>query len=363
MFGREKTITITFTNRTIVRVVVIAALSVLGLALLGKIAHALTLIFIAFFLAIALNPAVSWIARHFKRESRVHATGIAYIIVVLLLAGFLALIVPPLVRQTNTFARNLPANVEHYTNKDSSLMRFVRDHHLEDEINQATNKLKDNLDNIGGSIISTAGRAWGVVLSTLAVLVMTFMMLVEGPYWLERFWAMQDPTQLEKRKHVAQRMYRVITRYVNGQLLIALIAGFFALIALLISSTLLNESINAVVYALIITLTGLIPMFGNLLGAIIVVILCAFTSLPLAIIMGIFFLVYQQIENSTIQPHIQAKQNELTPLLVFIAALIGISFGGILGAFVAIPVAGCIRVFITEFYGHKLNFRTKKSKA
>jgi predicted PurR-regulated permease PerM len=65
--------------------------------------------------------------------------------------------------------------------------------------------------------------------------------------------------------------------------------------------------------------------------------------------MGIFFLVYQQIENISIQPYIQSKKNELSPLLVFIAALCGIGLGGLLGGFIAIPLAACMRIFLHDY--------------
>ena len=104
-------------------------------------------------------------------------------------------------------------------------------------------------------------------------------------------------------------------------------------------------------------------MFGATIGAIIVVALCALASWPLALVMAVFFLVYQQIENATIQPGIQARQNELTPLLVFMAALIGIGLGGILGAFIAIPIAGCLRVWIVEYYGDRFSVNPKNIKA
>lgn len=145
-------------------------------------------------------------------------------------------------------------------------------------------------------------------------------------------------------------MYLVITGFVNGQLVVASIAAFFALIAMLIASNILNVSVNAVGLAGVVCLTGLIPMFGNAAGSLIVVAVCALTSLPLAIVMALFFLVYQQIENMTIQPVIQSRKSELTPLIVFIAALIGLSFGGLLGAIVAIPAAGCLKVLLNDYY-------------
>lgn len=96
-------------------------------------------------------------------------------------------------------------------------------------------------------------------------------------------------------------------------------------------------------------------MIGNTLGAVIVVLVCALTSFPLAIAMAVFFLVYQQLENVTIQPYIQSRKNELTPLLVFIAALCGIGLGGLIGGFVAIPLAACIRLLAKDAYQHRLD--------
>ena len=78
--------------------------------------------------------------------------------------------------------------------------------------------------------------------------------------------------------------------------------------------------------------------------------LCLFASTGLALGMTVFFLLYQQVENATLQPYIQAKSNNLTPLIVFVAALVGAQLGGLLGALAAIPIAGCIRVVIDEYY-------------
>lgn len=350
----NKAIQISFSNKTILRVVIVVVVSVLALLFINRIAHPLTLIFISAFLAIALNPAVSYIAKRLKSKSRVRATGVAYLIVVALLVGFIWLVVPPMVKQSVNFIQDLPANAEELKNNDTAIVRFINRYNLESELTKAANGIKDNFDDVGKSAVTTASRVGSVIVSILTVFVLTFMMLVEGPYWIDRVWKLQDPKKVGKRKRAAAHMYKVITGYVNGQLLIALIAGFFSFIVMIIASKILGVSINAAVYASIVTVMGLIPMIGNTIAAVIIVLLCAFTSIPLALIMLVFFVLYQQIENVTLQPYIQSKSNELTPLLVFVAAIIGVGFGGFLGALVAIPLVGCIKVFVTEFYGDKL---------
>lgn len=358
----QNKVTINIEYRTIVRVVVIGVLSIIGLSLLTKIGHTLALIFISFFLAVALNPVVSWISRHLKSKSRVRATGAAYVMVLLVIAGFLGLVVPTVVNQTSTFIKSLPATYAEYTNEDSAVNRFIKDYDLEDDISRATEDFKNKFQDVGDSALSTASAITSFLLSLLIVLAMTFFMLVEGPDWLKYIWSLQDPEDVPHRRKTLYKMYGVVTGYVNGQLLVALIAGTISLFALLAGNAIFGGDINAVVYALIVTITALIPMFGATIGSAIVVILCSFTSLPLAIAMAIFFMIYQQLENVTIQPLIQSWQSQLTPLIVFIAALIGIGFGGILGAFVAIPIAGCIKVLAVEHFSHKLKAHAEKPK-
>lgn len=359
---RDKKITVSFTYRTIIRIVIIGVLSILVVAFITKIAHILALIFISAFLAVALNPAVSWISKHLKSKSRVRATGVAYLMVLLLISSFLITVVPTIVSQTSTFVKDLPETFSRYTREDSAFQKYVQEYNLEDDIDRATVTIRDNFENAGSSVLSTATKVWTVVLSTIIVLTLTFMMLVEGPDWIKYSWNLQNPKEIKKRKRLLSKMYRVVTGYVNGQLLIAIIAGTATLFALLAANALVGGEINAVVFALIVTLTSLIPMFGAMIGAIIVVILCAFTSLPLALVMAIFFVTYQQLENITIQPLIQSWQSEISPLTVFIAALIGVSVGGIVGAFVAIPIVACIRLVLVEYFEDRTTISEKLSE-
>lgn len=345
---------VSVSNRTVVRIIAICVATFLGIKFFLNITHPLTLIFFAFFLAMALNPAVSWISRQLKIKSRAAATGIAYVSVLLVLSIFILAVVPPLFRQTRDFVSNLPTTIESVQDKETGIGRFVNKYGLQDTVDSVATNLRTRLKASPQPVLSTASRIGSGLVSIIAILVMTFMMLVEGPMWFETVLRLQPPKKREHRRKLAQQMYGVVTSYVNGQLIIAGIAALFALAAMMIASSIFGESINAIGLAGIIALTGLIPMIGNTLGAVIVVVVCALTSFPLAITMAIFFLVYQQIENVTIQPYIQSRKNELTPLLVFIAALCGIGLGGLIGGFVAIPLAACIRILAKDFYRHRL---------
>lgn len=356
MRGDEnKSITVKVEPKSVIRTIAIVFLAILFIALLEKITPALILLFISFFLALALNPAVSWISRRLKNGSRVAATGIAYIIVLALLTTFLALVVPPLVRQTVEFIKDVPETIQEFTSEDSAFSKFIERNNLEEQVDNFTQDFADKFKNVGEPVLSTAGAVGTAFISAITVLVLTFMMLVEGPKWVEKIIAIQPKSKRESRKKLAQRLYKTVTNYVNGQVIVAFIAGVFALIGLTIASSIFDASINAVALAAIVMLFGLLPLIGATIGAVIVVIACLLVSVPLAITMGIFFVVYQQIENLTIQPYVQSKTNSLTPLIVFTAALIGVSIGGLVGAFVAIPLAGCIKILIEEYYSKRLD--------
>ncbi len=353
-FTKDTGVTINISSEAIVRVLVLVFVGFLALRFFGTISHQLELIAIAAFLALALNPAVSWLSRRLRIKSRVWATGLAYIVVLGILIAFVVVVVPPFVKQTNTFLQNVPQTLQDLREGDTPPGRLIQRYSLQDEIDNISHEIGNRASDVPGAVFSAAGRVGGVFISVLTVIVLTFMMLVEGPLWLKRIHTLLPAHKQAPYKELAGKMYRVITGYVNGQVLIAAIAAFFAMVALLIASTLTDSSINIIAMGCIVFLFGLIPLIGNTLAAIVVVIISLFSSWPLAIVMAIYFPVYQQIENATLQPHIQAKNNQLTPLLVFVAALVGAGFGGLLGAFVAIPAAGCLRILLEYKFGNRL---------
>lgn len=351
----KQTITVSFTNKTLIRTLLFILLAFLFVGFLARISTALKLILISGFLALALNPVVSWISNVLPNKSRVRATAVAYLAVIAIIIGFIIIIVPPLVKQSIDFVDTIPLSVDDIRNQDTPIVRFIERYNLTKQYTQAVSEIKESLNNVTGqaySVITTIGSG---LVAVITVLVMTFMMLVEGPQWKRRIIAIQPKNKVDKRSIMFNDMYRMVTGYVNGQLLVALIASIFAFFALAIASTILQVSINPIALAAIVGFMGLIPMIGNTIAAVIVVVFCLFASLPLAIVMAVFFLIYQQVENATLQPYIQSKYNELTPLTVFIAAIIGVSVAGFLGALIAIPFAGCLRIYFKNYYGDKFD--------
>lgn len=340
---------VTVSNHTVVRIILLIVATIIGIRFALSVSNILVLIFISFFLALALNPAVSWIARKLRLKSRVSATGIAYVAVITIIASFLTYVVPPLIRQTVEFVNDVPETIESLQTDDTAAGRFVRRYDLDQQLEGFKDNIEERTKDVRQPVVATAGRVGSALVSIITVLVLTFMMLVEGQVWMNRYWRMLPKRRREHHKELATKMYKVVTGYVNGQLLLALIAASFAFIVIVIASTLLNVSVNAVALAGILIFTGLIPMIGNTIGGVLVTLACLFVSAPLALIMAVFFVLYQQIENVSLQPYIQSKYNELSPLLVFVAALVGVGFGGFLGALVAIPVVGCLKILLIDY--------------
>lgn len=340
-------VSLTVSTRTFIRLVLLVVATIILLGALHRAAHALLLLFSAFFLALALNTPVSWLAHRLpgkRRGSRPLATSLSFLIVVLVLGGFIASIAPPLTRQTENFINAAPRLVRDFHDQNSEVGKLIRHYHLQNQVDTFSSQLSSRLKNAGGTAFSTAQRVGSSIFSTLTILVLTFMMLVEGPRWVAIFRKIVPAKHRPLADKLTRDMYRVIRGYVNGQVTLA------ALAALLISPALFALHISyPVALMVIVFICGLIPMVGHTIGAIIVTIVALFHSTTSAIIILIYYILYQQIENYLIQPRIQANSTNMSPLLVFSSVVLGVSFGGLFGGLVAIPLAGCLRIVVLEY--------------
>lgn len=343
----EDQVEITISNKTVIRVLFLVVGAILFLAALQRASYALILVFTSFILALALNSPVQWIARHMPgtlKGKRSVATGVSFLIVILVFAGFMASIVPPLVKQTESFISSAPQLLDDTKDRDSQLGGFIRQYRLEGQVERATQQISGNLQNIGSSAISSLGKIGSSIFAVLTILALTFMMLIEGPRTVA---FARELIPGEKRKHadtIAEDMYRVIKGYVNGQVTLAAIAALLIVPIFFILGISYPIGLMVVVF-----IAGLIPMIGHTIGAIIVTIVALFTSPFAALIVLAYYILYQQIENYIIQPRVQSNSTNMSPLLVFMSVVIGVSFGGLFGGLFAIPIAGCLRILVLDY--------------
>lgn len=338
---------ITVSNRTILRVLALVIGSFILLAAVRQAAHALTMIFIAFFLALALNAPVHWLAQRLpgkRRGSRTVATTVSFLMVVIVLGLFLASIVPPLVRQTSSFIDSIPSLIDDLRDNSTTLGGVVERYNLEEQVESMSDQVSSWTSNITTGAVDTIGWLGGSFVSLLTVLVLTFMMLIEGPRWVR---LSRRLTPDDKEAHIetlARNMYRVIKGYVNGQVLLAAMAAVLLLPVLIIMNVHYPFALMVVVF-----ICGLIPMVGHTIGAVLVSTVALFTSPAAAIVVLGYYILYQQIENYAVQPRIQANSTDMSPLLVFSSVVIGVSFSGLLGGLVAIPLAGCLKILVMDY--------------
>jgi predicted PurR-regulated permease PerM len=310
--------------------------------------HILTWILIALFLALALNPAVDWFQQHgLKRR------GAAAAVTFLLAIGFFVAIgftfVPTLVSQVNDFVQKLPDYTHDITHGRGRLGFLETKYHIQERIQKAVSEGgATKVLGLSGVAISVAKGVITIVVATITIIFMTFFMLLEGPLWVERFYGALPADSQPRWRKVGYDIYRTVGGYVTGNLLISLIAGGSTTVVLLIMGV-----PYAVALGLIVAILDLIPLAGATIAAILIGIVAFLHSIPAGIVVIVFFVLYQQVENHLLQPLVYGRTVQLSPLTVLISILIGAELAGVVGALGAIPVAGSIQVLLLDWREHR----------
>src|SRR5436309_9291353 len=338
---------VSFRPRTVLVVVGILVASAIVLEIVWIARHVISWVFIARFLALALKPAVDWLQRRIDRRGR--ATGIVYIVALVLIAGISLLFIPTLVNQVNDFAHKVPDYLDDLTKGRGRLGFLQEKYHLVDKARKAlADGGASKLFGISGTALAVAKGVVTVVLATVTIVFMTFFMLLEGPAWVERFFSLLKPASRRRWQAVGHDIYRTVGGYVTGNLLISLIAGTLTAVVLAIMGVPF-----AIALGLIVGILDLIPLAGATIAAIIVGAVAFIHSIPAGIVVVAFFIVYQQVENHILQPVVYGRPAQLSPLAVLISVLIGAELAGVLGALAAIPVAGTLQVIFLDWLRHQ----------
>jgi predicted PurR-regulated permease PerM len=337
-----------FRVRTVLSVVAIVLAVALLLELVWLTRHVLVWVFVSLFFALALNPVVEWLGRRGIRR-RTLATATTYLAVLLVVVGLGALFVPTLVNQVNDFVRAIPGYVDDLTQGRGRLGFLERDYQIVEKVRDAVKKGgASKLLGFSGTALAVTKGVITLVVATVTIAFMAFFMLLEGPLWMERFYALLPEDQRPRWRAIGYDIYRTVGGYVFGNLLISVIAGTATAIVLFIMDVPFSVALG-----LLVAILDLIPLAGATLAAIIVGTVAFLTSIPAGIVVIAFFIVYQQAENHLLQPLVYGRTVQLSPLAVLIAVLIGAELGGILGALAGIPVAGAIQVLLRDWLRYR----------
>ncbi len=336
-----------FRPRTVLVVIgiLVAVFAILQVLWIAR--HILAWIFIALFLALALNPAVDQVERRLKRRGL--ATGIVYMAALAVIVAIGALFIPTLVNQVDDFAHKVPEYLDDLTKGRGRLGFLQEKYHLVDKARDAVREGgAAKLFGLSGTAVAVAKGVVTVVVATLTIAFLTFFMLLEGPRWVDRFYSLLNPASRSRWQTVGGDIYRTVGGYVTGNLLISLIAGTLTTIVLAITRV-----PYAIALGLIVAILDLIPLAGATIAAILVGTVAFLHSITAGIVVVIFFVVYQQIENHLLQPVVYGRTVQLSPLAVLISVLIGAELAGVLGALAAIPVAGTLQVVFLDWLRHR----------
>ena len=335
------------------------------LFVLYKAKTGLIIVGLSIFLTLALKPLVrkvnNFFIKHFGTEKKHQTTSavLAYLIVVLAIGGIVAVVGPVVVNETSKFIQNFPETFETTFGGWEGINEFGRRIGINDlhaEISNSISSLSnDLLGLLSNNLVSSVSGIADVMMKVVLILVLTLLFLLEGPDLMDSFWKAIGSDEADKKpiavaKRVVTRMADVVSTYVSRQVFVAIIDGCASALMVFIISLFTNvPSSIAIPMGMITMLFYLIPMFGQFIGGTLVTILLIFSSPLAGVIFAVIYIIYAQVENNVIAPKIQGNALKLPAVFILVAIVIGMYMFGLLGAIVAVPIAGCIRVLMDEY--------------
>jgi predicted PurR-regulated permease PerM len=329
--------------RTVFRWAVAAALGVfvvgLAVTVIYSVRDLLVQIAVAAFIALSLDPAVRWLIR--QRVRRPYAVTIIFVSFMILIGVVMWLAVPPLASEATKLATDFPGYLDTLRNRSPTLRTIEARFNLQPRLDDFA---KNFIGLVQRDALGFGRRFLGALFSTLLVVVLTIYFMADLPR-LRRGIVWLVPVR--HRPNVSHGVNVVIDKvgaYMIGNLAISAIAGVTSFIVLLALKVPF-----ALPLAFFVAVTDLIPLVGATLGAVVCTVVAAATTdlWPGAVLVAVFFIVYQQLENYLIAPRVLRNSVDMPSVAVLLAALLGGSVLGLVGALMAIPIAAAIKVIIT----------------
>jgi predicted PurR-regulated permease PerM len=316
-------------------------------AALGTLTTILTYIGAALFLALGLDPAVSWLERHrFPRWAAI-LTVIAGVLAVF--TGLIFAVVPVIVDQTQKLIGGITPLVESIQgqnwvgNLQKNLPSFID---VQSIITGTLDFVQNNITKIGGGVLQVGIGIASFAFGILIVLILTLYFVGSLSTMKRSLYQLVPASRRAGFEDIAEQISTAVGRYVVGQASIALCNGAASFIYLSIIG-----AKYAALFAFIAFLFALVPLVGTLSGSILITLSCLlFDGVPTAIAAGIFYLIYMQFEAYILNPNIMNRAVKVPGVVVVIAALAGGTLLGILGALIAIPVAAAVLLIVNQVF-------------
>lgn len=310
---------------------------------LGRLTTTITLVVVAFFLTLALNPLVEFLTRRGVRRGGAVTLVFIGLIAVFTLLGLV--VVPPVISQGGELAKNAPGYLDQIL-KNSVVQDLDRHYDLVDKIQAEANKrLTDGnfLSSVFGGVLGVGAAVIGGLFQGFTVLVLTLFLLASLPRVKQAAYAMVPATRRPRFISLSEEIMRRVGSYAIGQVAVATINAVCSWIMMMIVGI-----PYAAVLAVAVGFLGLVPMVGATIGASLVCLVGIFDEPKKAVIALIYYVVYQQLENYVVAPRIMQRTVSVPGAVTVVAALAGGTLLGVLGALLAIPVAAGLLLLYEE---------------
>ena len=311
-----------------------------GVAAVYFISDILAALLFAVVTASAIEP---WILRFKKRGiPRIASVIFIYLSAFFVLAFLLYLVIPVIIAEFNSFQ----ANIYSFQEKLFSGFKSYEDSRFGfflDDLQRFLANGPIDFSQFAGGVVGILSFIFGGFMSVTILVVVSFYLAAQENS-VENFLRLMVPVEYEEYTvDLWSRSQGKMGRWLRGQMILALLVGVLVFIALTVL-----EVKYALLFAITAALLETIPVIGPILSAVPAVFV---TFIEDPILGGGLILLYfmiQQIESQLFVPIIMKRTVGLNPLIVIIAILVGARFGGILGIFLAVPVASILVEFIMD---------------
>jgi predicted PurR-regulated permease PerM len=314
---------------------------------LGRLWRIVSYLLVALFFAVVLTPAVDFLQHRVKMRRGV-ATLIVFLLGLVALTGLIYAFVRPIVDQGQKFSDNLPEMIDDAQEGKGRIGELITKYDLEEKFNENREAIDEQINSAGSKGVTIVGTVFSGIIAAVTVMVLTILLLLGGPDLSHSFLAILPERRRERVRRVATDASLAVSGYMFGNVVISILAGIAAYVFMRIAGIPYPE-----VLALWVAFADLIPLVGATLGAIPPVLVGFLHSTPVGIATIIFFVLYQQFENNVLQVTVMARTVKINPLGILVSVLIGVEVFGLLGALLAIPVAGVIQVVVRDLWNER----------